>query len=154
MTAERGRIAKEYRTAGELLSRKIIAEADHERSRIEADAYAQAQRLKAEGDAEASRIYAAAFSRNTAFYKFLRTLQAYDKFLDESTTLFLPANAEVLRVLRPQRSAASAPGEQHFHRPHRQGTCAALHPLTAPSRAGARRRAGGWKRPRGEQRPR
>lgn len=113
MTAERGRMAKEYRTAGELLSRKIVAEVDHERSRIEAEAYAQVQRLKAEGDAEASRIYAAAFSRNAAFYKFLRTLQAYDRFLDENTTLFLPANAEVMRVLRPQRPAASGPGEQN-----------------------------------------
>ncbi len=64
MKAERGKMAKEFRTAGELQARKIIAEADRERSHIEAEAYEQAQRLRAEGDAEASRIYAAAFGQN------------------------------------------------------------------------------------------
>ncbi len=109
MKAERGKMAKEYRTAGEFQSRKIVAEADREKSHIEAESYAQAQRVKAEGDAEASRIYAAAFSQNPAFYKFLRTLQAYEKLLDENTTLFLPADAEVLRMLRPQpRSSGSS----------------------------------------------
>ena len=109
MKAERGKIAKEYRTAGELLSRKIIAEADHEKTRIDAEAYAKAQRLRAEGDAEAARVYATAFSRNPGFYKFQRSLKAYEKFLDEQTTLFLPADAEVLRVLRIQPGQAGAP---------------------------------------------
>ena len=111
MKAERGRMAKELRTAGELLARKIVAEADRERGRIEAEAYAQSQRLRAEGDAEASRIYATAFGQDPAFYKFMRTLQAYEKFLDENTTLFLPAGAEVLRVLRPQSGPISGPFE-------------------------------------------
>jgi membrane protease subunit HflC len=111
MKAERGRMAKELRTAGELLARKIIAQADRERGHIEAEAYAQAQRLRAEGDAEAAKIYAAAFGQDPAFYKFMRTLQAYEKFLDENTTLFLPANAEVLRVLRPQSGPISGPLE-------------------------------------------
>ncbi len=108
MKAERGKMAKEYRTFGEFQSRRIVAEADRERTHIEAESYAQAQRLKAEGDAEASRTYASAFSQNPAFYKFLRTLQAYEKFLDESTTLFLPAGAEVLRMLRPQPRSSGA----------------------------------------------
>jgi membrane protease subunit HflC len=107
MKAERGKMAKELRTAGEYKAKKIIAEADHERTRIEAEAYEQSQRLRAEGDAEAARIYAAAYGRNPPFYKFLRTLQAYEKLLDESTTVFLPADAEVMRVLRPQPSAGS-----------------------------------------------
>lgn len=101
MKAERGKMAKEYRTAGELQGRKIVAQADREKSHIEAEAYAQAQRIRAEGDAEATRIYSAAFSRNPNFYKFVRTLQAYEKIMDENTTLFLPAGAEVLRVIAP-----------------------------------------------------
>jgi membrane protease subunit HflC len=113
MKAERGKMAKEYRTAGELQARKIVAEADREKTHIEAEAYAQAQRLKGEGDAEASRIYAAAFNQNPAFYQFLRTLQAYGKFMDENTTLFLPGDAQVLRMLSPSaRPHAAAPSEQ------------------------------------------
>ena len=45
--------------------------------------------------------------RNPSFYKFLRTLQAYEKLLDENTTVFLPADAEVLRVLRAAASRSS-----------------------------------------------
>jgi len=107
MKAERGKMAKEYRTAGELQGRKIVAEADREKTRIASEAYAQAQHVKGEGDAEAARIYAAAFSRAPAFYEFVRTLQAYQKFLDENTTLFLPGNAQMLRMLGP---AALPPG--------------------------------------------
>jgi membrane protease subunit HflC len=108
MKAERGKMAKELRTAGEYKAKKIIAEADHERTRIDAEAYAQSQRIRAEGDAEATRIYAAAYGRNPSLYKFLRTLQAYEKVLDENTTVFLPADAEMLRVLRPRQSAGGS----------------------------------------------
>jgi modulator of FtsH protease HflC len=109
MKAERGKMAKALRTAGESKAKKIVAEADHERTRIEAEAYAQVQRARGEGDAEATRIYAAAYGRNPSFYKFLRTLQAYEKLLDENTTVFLPADAEVMRVLRPKQGGVVAP---------------------------------------------
>jgi modulator of FtsH protease HflC len=57
MKAEQAKIAKENRSAGELEAKKIIAEADHEKSSIDADAAGKAERVKAEGDAEASRTY-------------------------------------------------------------------------------------------------
>jgi len=128
MKAERDKMAKEYRTIGALEARKIIAQADRERTRIEAESSATAQRLRAEGDAEAARIYAAAFARDPAFYKFRRTLEAYGKFLDESTTVFLPAEAEVLRVLRVQKNPVPA-GNLTTVRPHsRDGGAAAMAP--------------------------
>ena len=99
MRAERAKIAKENRSAGELEAKRILAEADHEKIRIDSEAAGQAERIKAEADAEASRTYAAAFSQYPGFYQFLRTLRAYDKFLDDKTTLFLPADADVLRML-------------------------------------------------------
>jgi membrane protease subunit HflC len=144
MKAERGKMAKEYRTAGELQGRKIIAQADREKTHIEAEAYSQAQRVKAEGDAEATRIYSVSFSRNPAFYKFLRTLQAYEKFMDENTTLFLPADSEVLRVLGPlPRQGAVSPSHQYAtakpHDPAQAGTEAESMPLARRSRESERR---------------
>ena len=137
-------MAKEYRTAGELQGRKIIAQADREKTHIEAEAYSQSQRIKAEGDAEATRIYSAAFSRNPAFYKFLRTLQAYEKFMDENTTLFLPANSEVLRVLGPlPRQGAASPSRQYTtakpHGPAPPGAAAESMPLARRSAEPERR---------------
>ena len=73
MTAERAKIAKENRSAGELQARKITAEAEHERVRIEAEAAGAGARIRAQGDAEASRTYAAAFGQDAKFYQFLRT---------------------------------------------------------------------------------
>ena len=99
MRAERAKIAKENRSAGELEAKRILAEADHEKIRIDSEAAGQAERVKAEADAEASRTYAAAFWQDPGFYQFLRILLAYDKFLDDKTTLFLPADADVLRML-------------------------------------------------------
>lgn len=109
MKAERAKIAKENRSAGELEAKKIIAEADHEKTRIDADAAGRAEHIKAEADAEASRVYATAFGEDPRFYKFLRTLRAYDKFLDDKTTVFLPADAEVLRMLRFDKLAPAEP---------------------------------------------
>ncbi len=99
MKAERGKMAKEYRSEGERDSKKIIAEAEREKARLLAKAYEEAQRIRAEGEAEAMRVYAEAFSRNPSFYKFLRTLQAYETVLDGSTTLVLPADAEIFEML-------------------------------------------------------
>jgi membrane protease subunit HflC len=106
MKAERARIAKENRSAGEVEAKSIIAEADHEKSRIDSDAAGRAERIRAEADAEASRTYAAAFGQDPGFYQFLRTLRAYDKLLDDKTTIFLPADAYALRMLHFDRQPA------------------------------------------------
>jgi membrane protease subunit HflC len=110
MRAERGRLAKRYRSEGELEAKRIVAEADREKVVIGAQAYYEAQRVRAEGDAEAARVYASAYGRDPSLYKFLRTLQAYATILDESTTYVLPSSAEALGVLRDrgQREPAIA----------------------------------------------
>src|SRR3982075_615092 len=99
MRAERAKIAKENRSAGELEAKRILAEAGHEKIRIDSEAAGQAERIKAEADAEASGTYAAAFWQDPGFYQFLRTLRAYDKLLDDKTTLFLPADTNALQML-------------------------------------------------------
>jgi membrane protease subunit HflC len=105
MKAERGKIAMKYRSEGEREFKKLVAAADREKTRILAEAYREAERVKAEGDAHAMQIYADAFGRSPEFYKFTRTLSAYEKILDGNTTVFLPADAEIFRVLdgRPAR---------------------------------------------------
>jgi membrane protease subunit HflC len=100
MKAERGKIAKQFRSEGERDSSRMIAEAEAEKTRIAAGAYKEAARLRAEGDSEAMRIYADAFGQDVPFYRFLRTLQTYETVLDDRTTLFLPADTEVLQILQ------------------------------------------------------
>ena len=100
MEAERKRIANRYRSEGEEKALEIRAETDKEAVIILATAEKTAQELRGEGDAEATRVYANAFNRNTRFYAFWRTLQAYEKAIDSSTTtLILSPDAEFFNYL-------------------------------------------------------
>jgi membrane protease subunit HflC len=99
MRAERERIARGYRSEGRAEGQKIRAEADRKRTEILATAEAEAARLRGEGEAEAARIYARAYGGHERFYRFLRTLESYEKVLNENTTLVLPADSPFLELL-------------------------------------------------------
>lgn len=99
MRAERQRIAKMYRAEGEEEALKIRAATDREVKTLLSEAYREAQIIKGEGDAESIRIFGEAYSRNPGFYKLLRTLEAYQKFLDEKTTVVLSSDSELLRLM-------------------------------------------------------
>ena len=107
MRAERERIARRYRSEGEEEARKVRAQADAEESRILAEAYRQSEILRGEGEAEATRIFGEAIARDPDFYEFTRTLQAYRTFLNDQTSLILPSDSELLRLLTEGMSEAS-----------------------------------------------
>ena len=88
-----------YRAEGEEEALKIRATTDKEVKTILSEAYREAQIIKGVGDAESIRIYGDAYNQNPAFYKLLRTLEAYQKFLDEKTTVVLSSNSELLRLM-------------------------------------------------------
>ncbi len=99
MRAERKRIAVKYRSEGEEDATKIRSEADLERARILSEADREAAETRGSAEAEAARVYAEAIRKDPDFYDFLRTLEAYDRIIDEQTTLVLPADAELLDLL-------------------------------------------------------
>lgn len=99
MKAEREQMAQKYRSEGSEAAAKIRADANKEQQIILSEAGKQAQQIKGEGDAEAIRIYGKAFQQDPEFYKFIRTLETYEKTIDENTTLILPSTAEILKYL-------------------------------------------------------
>lgn len=103
MEAERQRISKGFRSEGAEESAKVRADADKEKTIILANAYETSQKLRGEGDAEATKIFAEAFQRDAEFYNFLRTLEAYAKFLVRDTTLVLGADSELFQYLQSSR---------------------------------------------------
>jgi membrane protease subunit HflC len=109
MRAERERIARGYRSEGKAAAQKIRAEADRERATALANADSDAARLKGEGEAEAARVYADAYRGHEDFYRFLRTLESYEKVLKENTTLVLPADSPFLELLLSKRVGGRAP---------------------------------------------
>lgn len=102
MRAERERIARQLRSEGAEEAAKIRAEAETQAASIRAEADREAEAIRGGADADAIRIYAEAYGQDEEFYRFLRTLQSYEKFVDEGTTLILPADSELLQFLNPQ----------------------------------------------------
>ena len=105
MKAEREQMAKKYRSEGSEEAVKIRADAEKEQKILLSESYKQAQKLKGEGDAEAIKTYAEAFQKDPKFYEFLRSLETYEKTIDEKTTLVLPSNSEILKYLGNGKSS-------------------------------------------------
>ncbi len=101
MRAERERIAKKYRSEGEEEAVMVRAQTDKEKTILLAESYMQAEKTKGEGDAEALKIYAQAYEKDTEFYSFIRTLEAYKLSLGTGTTIVLPNDSEFFQYLSP-----------------------------------------------------
>ena len=110
MEAERQRIARQYRSEGEEEAEKIRAQADREEAVLLNDARRQAEEIRGEADAEATRIYAEAFGQDPEFFEFVRSLEAYQNIISESSTIVVPSDAELLKVL--QTPSGDAESEQ------------------------------------------
>ncbi len=100
MKAERGRIARLYRSEGEEGAQKIRSSADLESALLLAEANQRAIMIEGAGEAKAADIYRQAIQQDPEFYRFLRSLDAYKVFMDERTTVVLPNDSELLEVLR------------------------------------------------------
>lgn len=106
MDAERKRVANELRASGAAEGEKIKADADKQREVILAEAYREAQKTKGEGDAKASALYASAFGKNTEFYSFYRSLEAYKQsFKNKSDVMVLDPSSAFFKYLKtPNKS--------------------------------------------------
>ncbi len=108
MQAERERIAKQYRAEGEEEAFKLRAETDKQKTILLAEVDKRSNILRGEGDAAATTIYASAYSKDPEFYAFLRSLQAYETFVGQKSTLLLSTNSELFRYLAGPKAAQPA----------------------------------------------
>ncbi|MEI6858170.1 protease modulator HflC [Psychrilyobacter sp.] len=99
MDAERNQQAKKYRAEGREKSLEITSQADREKTIILAEAYRKSEELKGEGDAKALEIYANAYNRDPEFYKFMKTLETYEKIMGEKTKIILSTDSELWKML-------------------------------------------------------
>ena len=102
MQTEREQRAAEIRAEGEQRSREIRAEADKTRTVILAEAREQAEVIKGEGDAQRNAIYADAYNRDPEFFAFYRSLEAYEKSIEEGTQLVLSPQSDFFRYFDNQ----------------------------------------------------
>jgi len=101
MEAERGRVARDFRSRGAEAAERIRADADRQRTVTLAEAYRKAESIRGEGDAAAADTYAKAYGRNPEFYAFYRSLNAYKNTLNSrSDTLVLEPDSEFFKYFK------------------------------------------------------
>lgn len=100
MREERARVAAERRAEGREIAEQRKSTADKDRTIILADAYRDGQKLRGDGDARAAKIYADAYNKDSEFYSFYRSIDAYRKSMGKSgDILVLDPNNEFFRYL-------------------------------------------------------
>lgn len=103
MISERNRIADQFRSEGQGEARKIIGNKELDLAQIQSEAIREAETIRGRADAEATNIYAQAYNRNAQtrdLYYFLRSMESFEKSLDEKTTLIITTNSEFYRYLQ------------------------------------------------------
>jgi len=103
MKSERVRISMQYRSEGEEEGLKIRATAEKAKSGVLGEAYKLSQKIRGEGEAGAAKIYGESLSRAPDFYRFVRSIDAMKKTVDKDTTIVLPVDSDLFRLLRDSR---------------------------------------------------
>jgi membrane protease subunit HflC len=101
MESDFARQAAQLRAEGEEQAIKVRAESERQRTEILSAAARDAEKIRGEGDARAAGIFAAAAGRNTEFYAFYRSLQAYRKTLGrDGDVMVVSPDSQFFRYLR------------------------------------------------------
>lgn len=118
MKAERLAEAELIRARGNEAAQRIRAIADRQVVEIVSEAARDSEIIRGEGDGERNRIFAEAFSRDSEFFEFYRSMNAYsDALTDSGTTMVLSPTSEFFRFFNsagggvaPQPAAPAASG--------------------------------------------
>ena len=100
MRAERARIAEGLRAEGTQRDREIRAEVDRDVQIILETANGTAARLRGEAEEEAIKILAEALELDPEFYEFRRSLEAYEKILDQKALIVLESDSALFKYLQ------------------------------------------------------
>ncbi|PHR25680.1 MAG: protease modulator HflC [Hoeflea sp.] len=109
MKAERLAEAELIRARGNEAAQRIRAIADRQVVEIVSEAARDAEIIRGEGDGERNRIFAEAFSKDSEFFEFYRSMNAYsDALADSGTTMVLSPTSEFFRYFN-SAAGANAP---------------------------------------------
>lgn len=101
MRSERERVAQDFRARGREEAERVRAAADRDAVIIEADAYSAAEKIRGQGDAQATDIYAEAYTKDSEFYSFHRSLEAYRKSMGKSRdVMVMDPDSEFFRYFK------------------------------------------------------
>ena len=99
MNAERSRIANQERAEGERTKLSVQSDADRQVIEILSEANRESLEIRGLAEGRAIEIFAEALERDPEFYRFLRSLEAYQVFLTETDTIVLDSDASLFEFL-------------------------------------------------------
>ncbi len=114
MNAELQKISAGFRSHGKKRAEQRLGEMERELARISSQAEQRAQIIRGQAEAEAIRIYAEAYNQDPDFYRFLRTLQAYEKSLGSNSRILISSGSPFFDLLNqidltPEDAESSQP---------------------------------------------
>jgi membrane protease subunit HflC len=105
MRADRQRVAARHRADGEQKGEEIRAKADEESVVVVATAEKESRILRGQADANVTRIYGQAYSKDSDFYAFMRSLQAYENVFNGKHDMFVVSpDGEFFEFFKSDRS--------------------------------------------------
>ncbi len=108
MIAEREREATDERARGREAAQRVTATADRTYEEILSEARRDARIIEGEADAERNRIFAEAYAQDAEFFEFYRSLAAYEQSLTGSnSSMVLSPDSEFFNYLRSDQGAAA-----------------------------------------------
>jgi membrane protease subunit HflC len=108
MRAERTAVAKEHRSQGQEQAEIIRATIDAKVTVMLAEAQKNAFTTRGEGDAQAAKVYADAYTKDSEFYGFFRSLEAYkNSFNSKNDIMVIKPDSEFFKFLKDGRDDKS-----------------------------------------------
>lgn len=105
MRTKRQQVANTHRFNGQKKSEEIKSQADYTSKKIVAEANKTSEQTRGIADAKAAKIYADAFNKDPEFYRFYRSLSAYDTVFNNSDSmLVLSPDSEFFKYFAQQKS--------------------------------------------------
>lgn len=104
MISERQRVAEKIRSYGKGEKAKVRGKTQKDLNKIESESYRKVQSIKGNAEKESIAIYAKALGQDPEFYRFTRSLEAYDKSIPKDSKLILSSKSQFWKVLKTGRS--------------------------------------------------
>jgi membrane protease subunit HflC len=102
MISERKKVAAQYRSEGEGEKADILGQMQKELKKISSESYRKAEEIRGTADAEATAIYASAYNQEPDFYRFMRTLESYQKTVNTNNRLILSTDSAYYKLFTEQ----------------------------------------------------
>ncbi len=105
MKAERNRVAQQYESEGEEIIIEVEGEISERKDELISEGRRRAEEIRGRAERRAISIWAEAYQRDPEFFRFMRSLEAYEEGFDASTAFLLSDGNRLLQLMQDPEGA-------------------------------------------------